>query len=187
MPEGSCKHRLASRSPSANGPAPSTRNIPCGEVPEWSIGTVSKTVVPLRVPWVRIPPSPPFTAVCRPFSACRDGAVRKSFPPGAASSDIQPAAFSRGACACRSLSADRQRSKKRLILAARVRRLGKRPRSARRPRDVGRGPVRECRGRRHAIPKPISGHAVERVTVVDQVSTAGHVPGIPIMQLAVFP
>ena len=30
-----------------------------GEVPEWSIGTVSKTVVPLRVPWVRIPPSPP--------------------------------------------------------------------------------------------------------------------------------
>jgi len=28
-------------------------------VPEWSIGTVSKTVVPSRVPWVRIPPSPP--------------------------------------------------------------------------------------------------------------------------------
>ena len=30
-----------------------------GEVPEWSIGPVSKTGVPLRVPWVRIPPSPP--------------------------------------------------------------------------------------------------------------------------------
>ena len=30
-----------------------------GEVPEWSIGTVSKTVVPLRVPRVRIPLSPP--------------------------------------------------------------------------------------------------------------------------------
>jgi hypothetical protein len=30
-----------------------------GEVPERSIGTVSKTVVPLRVPRVRIPPSPP--------------------------------------------------------------------------------------------------------------------------------
>ena len=31
----------------------------CGEVPEWSIGAVSKTVVPSPVPWVRIPPSPP--------------------------------------------------------------------------------------------------------------------------------
>jgi hypothetical protein len=31
----------------------------CGEVPEWSIGPVSKTGVPARVPWVRIPPSPP--------------------------------------------------------------------------------------------------------------------------------
>src|ERR1700722_2179821 len=30
-----------------------------GEVPERSIGTVSKTVVPSGVPWVRIPPSPP--------------------------------------------------------------------------------------------------------------------------------
>jgi hypothetical protein len=30
-----------------------------GEVPEWSIGTVSKTVVRICVPWVRIPPSPP--------------------------------------------------------------------------------------------------------------------------------
>ena len=31
-----------------------------GEVPEWSIGAVSKTVVGLRPPWVRIPPSPPY-------------------------------------------------------------------------------------------------------------------------------
>jgi hypothetical protein len=30
-----------------------------GEVPEWSIGAVSKTVVRASVPWVRIPPSPP--------------------------------------------------------------------------------------------------------------------------------
>jgi hypothetical protein len=32
---------------------------PDGEVPEWSNGTVSKTVVRVTVPWVRIPPSPP--------------------------------------------------------------------------------------------------------------------------------
>ena len=31
-----------------------------GEMPEWSIGAVSKTVVPLRVPRVRIPISPLF-------------------------------------------------------------------------------------------------------------------------------
>jgi hypothetical protein len=30
-----------------------------GEVPERSIGAVSKTVVRASVPWVRIPPSPP--------------------------------------------------------------------------------------------------------------------------------
>jgi hypothetical protein len=34
-------------------------NPALGEVPEWSIGTVSKTVVRASVPWVRIPPSPP--------------------------------------------------------------------------------------------------------------------------------
>ena len=32
-----------------------------GKMPEWSIGTVSKTVVPLRVPRVRIPVFPPAT------------------------------------------------------------------------------------------------------------------------------
>ena len=31
-----------------------------GEVPEWLNGAVSKTVERLRVPGVRIPPSPPF-------------------------------------------------------------------------------------------------------------------------------
>ena len=29
-----------------------------GEVPEWTKGAVSKTVVAVRSPWVRIPPSP---------------------------------------------------------------------------------------------------------------------------------
>jgi hypothetical protein len=32
---------------------------PRGEVREWLNRAVSKTVEPLRVPWVRIPPSPP--------------------------------------------------------------------------------------------------------------------------------
>ena len=31
-----------------------------GEVREWLNRAVSKTVEPLRVPWVRIPPSPPY-------------------------------------------------------------------------------------------------------------------------------
>ena len=35
------------------------RSIVCGEVREWLNRAVSKTVVPVRVPWVRIPPSPP--------------------------------------------------------------------------------------------------------------------------------
>src|SRR3546814_2401225 len=42
-------------------PALTRGYLSCGEVPEWSLGTVSKTVVPLRVPWVRIPPSPPYS------------------------------------------------------------------------------------------------------------------------------
>ena len=36
-----------------------------GKMPEWSIGTVSKTVVPLRVPRVRIPVFPPTTKGCK--------------------------------------------------------------------------------------------------------------------------
>ena len=39
----------------ASGPC-----LTCGEVPEWSIGAVSKTVERASVPRVRIPPSPPF-------------------------------------------------------------------------------------------------------------------------------
>jgi putative endonuclease len=39
-----------------NYPAPERER---GEVPEWPIGAVSKTVVGFRPPWVRIPPSPP--------------------------------------------------------------------------------------------------------------------------------
>ena len=34
-----------------------------GRVPEWTIGTVSKTVVAARLPWVRIPPLPPMQGV----------------------------------------------------------------------------------------------------------------------------
>ena len=44
-------------------PRPTTRSEACsmvyGEVQEWLNWTVSKTVVPARVPRVRIPPSPP--------------------------------------------------------------------------------------------------------------------------------
>jgi hypothetical protein len=36
------------------------RVVRIGEVREWLNRAVSKTVEPLRVPWVRIPPSPPF-------------------------------------------------------------------------------------------------------------------------------
>lgn len=35
------------------------REVQCGEVRERLNRAVSKTVEPLRVPWVRIPPSPP--------------------------------------------------------------------------------------------------------------------------------
>jgi len=37
-------------------------NFTCGEVPEWSNGTDSKSVVPARVPRVRIPVSLPLYA-----------------------------------------------------------------------------------------------------------------------------
>ncbi len=36
-------------------------------MPEWSNGTVSKTVVRVTVPWVRIPPSPPDNRRTLPF------------------------------------------------------------------------------------------------------------------------
>ena len=46
----------------------------CGEVPEWSIGAVSKTVERASVPWVRIPPSPPL-APAKPFSRSGCGRI----------------------------------------------------------------------------------------------------------------
>src|ERR1700759_2032360 len=49
---GSANRRVAPTKPAPYKRCP-------GEVPEWSIGTVSKTVVRASVPWVRIPPSPP--------------------------------------------------------------------------------------------------------------------------------
>ena len=58
---------LASAGPFATRRAPRPTRAPrrrgprCGEVPEWSNGAVSKTVVRSRVPRVRIPPSPPRT------------------------------------------------------------------------------------------------------------------------------
>ena len=69
---------------------PVDQATPCGEVPEWSIGTVSKTVVLARVPWVRIPPSPPFpfrylSRMAAPARACG------SWPPmGSDSTPLQP-------------------------------------------------------------------------------------------------
>ena len=56
-------------------PAPSLKaqkgctilNLDRGEVREWLNRAVSKTVEPLRAPWVRIPPSPPFTATTEAF------------------------------------------------------------------------------------------------------------------------
>lgn len=51
-----------------------TGGLECGEMPEWSNGVVSKTTVPLRVPRVRIPVSPPFTPST---SLCLQGARAK--------------------------------------------------------------------------------------------------------------
>ena len=57
-----------------------------GEVPEWPIGAVSKTVVRLRVPWVRIPPSPPdflkrtfLTSFCDRVSAPQNPSICRLF------------------------------------------------------------------------------------------------------------
>ncbi len=51
-----------------------------GEVPEWSIGSVSKTDVPARVPGVRIPPSPHSVATATyPLSHCGgDGGLART-------------------------------------------------------------------------------------------------------------
>jgi hypothetical protein len=56
-----------------------TYKRPPGEVPEWPNGAVSKTVVPLWAPWVRIPPSPPaMKDFCGLWS---NGAVRPLISP----------------------------------------------------------------------------------------------------------
>gem|GEM_PF-3396866 len=70
---GGCKHRSRVRRPRSVIPGsgrpaifaalpPTSGGGGNGEVPEWSIGSVSKTDVPARVPGVRIPPSPPRAA-----------------------------------------------------------------------------------------------------------------------------
>ena len=56
------RHRVGNRTFRSRPKRPRCRAYR-GEVPEWSNGTVSKTVVPSRVPWVRIPPSPPFSGI----------------------------------------------------------------------------------------------------------------------------
>ena len=51
---------------------------PLGEVAEWPNVTDSKSVVPERVPGVRIPPSPPFKGHMRVLNLCqlvRDGDI----------------------------------------------------------------------------------------------------------------
>ena len=44
----------------SGGRAASAPQLNEGEVREWLNRAVSKTVVPYKVPWVRIPPSPPY-------------------------------------------------------------------------------------------------------------------------------
>ena len=54
-----------------------------GEVREWLNRAVSKTVEPLRVPWVRIPPSPPaqfFQAAMRLNSRSGRSLISSSWP-----------------------------------------------------------------------------------------------------------
>jgi hypothetical protein len=51
-------------------PESATLKMP-GEVREWLNRAVSKTVEPLRVPWVRIPPSPPRSLSCFQYGSHR--------------------------------------------------------------------------------------------------------------------
>ena len=60
---------------------PYGRCLTCGEVPEWSIGAVSKTVERASVPRVRIPPSPPPSrqSLCAPDTSSEAPAVLRRF------------------------------------------------------------------------------------------------------------
>ncbi len=73
-----CRKQLHQRDARVWSAAPATADTR-GEVPEWSIGTVSKTVVHASVPWGRIPPSPPLNLI---LSANPGGGA--SYPWGAA-------------------------------------------------------------------------------------------------------
>ena len=46
--------------------APDPANLVYGEMAEWTIASVLKTVEPSRVPGVRIPLSPPLSLVAKP-------------------------------------------------------------------------------------------------------------------------
>ena len=63
-------------------PGPGTQNKPTitGRMPEWSIGAVSKTVVPLREPRVRIPVLPQKTRM-KPAAGQRVSFVLHLHPP----------------------------------------------------------------------------------------------------------
>jgi hypothetical protein len=71
------------------------RIFSCGEVAEWSIAAVSKTVVPSRVPGVRISPSPPLASIGerdqevsvrivsgKPSPTCRGGRISAGIVSG---------------------------------------------------------------------------------------------------------
>ena len=62
----------------------------CGEVPEWPIGAVSKTVDLLRGPWVRIPPSPPDKLIRRGVRVA-EGARLESVCGGYSTAGSNPA------------------------------------------------------------------------------------------------
>jgi hypothetical protein len=64
------------------------RSTPSGGVPEWSIGTVLKTVVGESLPWVRIPPPPfardwttPATSIRAPCRAVTTPSSRRIVAP----------------------------------------------------------------------------------------------------------
>jgi hypothetical protein len=87
-----------------------------GEVPERSNGTVSKTVVRVTVPWVRIPPSPPiFGALNRTDNAVSwSRAVDKPGGPSPKSARSWKRAASLSCPACRQGSSMKSRNAARM-------------------------------------------------------------------------